>query len=137
MITIIHCKDKKYLLVDEQFFDETFKPINKEDINTDSIMYQTDLNGKIIWQQPHPDRKIIEKYLYKYIARDKNGDLYMYKYKPSKEVRDWKYASTDRDGHEDITYLSDMYPHVMWEDDEAYENPNYQAKISELSEDKN
>lgn len=136
MITIIQTKDKKYLLVDGQYFDETFKPISKEDIDTDSILYQRDLNGKIIWKQPHPDRKIIEKYLYKYIARDKDGKLYMFKYKPYKNKREWRYYNPDLEGHANITYLSDMYPHVQWEDDEPYINPNYQAKTSDSSEDK-
>ena len=137
MTTIIHTKDKKYLLVDDQFFDETFKPISKDAIDTDEILYQTDLNGAIIWQQPHPDRKIIEKYLYKYIARDIDGDLYMYKYKPSKKEGQWKYCYPDLVGHACINYLSDMYPHVMWEDSEPYENPHYQAKTSHQKEDKN
>ena len=137
MITIIHTKDKKYLLVDDQFYSERFVPVPKEDINTDEILYQTDLNGKVVWQQPHPERKIIEKYLYKYIARDKDGDLYMFKYKPHKDKREWKYCYPDFNGHENITYLSDMYPHVMWEDDEPYENPHYQTKTSDQKEDKN
>lgn len=134
MITIAYTKDKKYLLVDGVFFDELFAIVPKEKIE---ILYQTDLHGKVIWRQPHPDRKIIEKYLYKYIARDKDGDLYTYKYKPSKDNRQWRYNYPDSKGHADISYLSDMYPHVKWEDDEPYINPNYQAKTSHQKEDKN
>ena len=136
MITIIHTKDKKYLFVEDKFFDETFKPVPKEDIDTDDILYQTDLDGKIIWE--HPDRKVIEKYLYKYIARDKDGDLYAYKEVPIRRTSRWVTANTDDvSSFIEITYLSDLYPHVKWEDDKPYENPHFQAKTSAHSEGKN
>ena len=136
MITIIHTKDKKYLLVDDQFFDERFVPVSKEDI--DDILYQTDLDGKIIWERPHPDRKVIEKYLYKYIARDKDGDLYAYKEPPIRRTSRWVPANTDDfSSFIEITYLSALYPYVKWEDDKPYENPHYQSKISDHSEGKN
>lgn len=54
---------------------------------------------------------------WKWIARDKNGYLFLYDKKPYKSSSDWKYTSK----YTELGVYEHLFPCVKWEDDEAWE----------------
>lgn len=52
-----------------------------------------------------------------WIARDKNGDLWLFKEKPYRKVYYW----TSSDGDCQSLMNSDWFPEVKWEDEEPRE----------------
>lgn len=61
-----------------------------------------------------------------WVARDADGDLYIYEYKP---VRNWKQEAwvrdMDRDGWEDSGLFeihSGCFPNLLWDDDPVFIN---------------
>ena len=62
------------------------------------------------------DEKIIAKNIdknYKWIARDRDGNLCAYEEKPKKEGDNWF-----SDGYEYIYYFNHLFPAIKWDDDE-------------------
>ncbi|SDB77168.1 hypothetical protein SAMN05192581_101835 [Bacteroides ovatus] len=53
-----------------------------------------------------------------YIARDKDGDLYLYKKQPVKYSESWQLSKTSNDW---IKLDSSLFPEVTWEDEEPTE----------------
>ena len=53
---------------------------------------------------------------YKLVARDKNGDLYAYPYRPMKGATYWGKGS-----HESLFTFNSLFTEIKWEDEE----PNY------------
>lgn len=53
-----------------------------------------------------------------YIARDKDGDLYLYKKQPVKYSESWQPSKTSNDW---IKLDSSLFPEVTWEDEEPTE----------------
>lgn len=56
-----------------------------------------------------------------YVARDKDGDLYLYKEKPVKNDN-WKSWQSESDNHHDYIKMHPvLLPEVKWEDEEPTE----------------
>ena len=56
-----------------------------------------------------------------YVARDKNGLLFIYRHKPSKGREAWIDNLQDTELH-DVRYIpEDYFPEVKWEDEEPRE----------------
>lgn len=53
-----------------------------------------------------------------YVARDKDGDLYLYKDHPIKCSESWQPSKTSNDG---IKLYPSLFPEVKWEDEEPTE----------------
>ena len=73
-------------------------------------------------------RKFILNYLiesgYKYIARDSDGTLYTYSYKPIKQSKVWWYEIETYDKEsENIHLLTTIFTDIKWEDEEPFEIP--------------
>lgn len=50
-----------------------------------------------------------------YVARDKDGQLWLFTYKPRRSTDAWHYAEGD-DGYGDIMELNpELYPEVTWD----------------------
>lgn len=58
---------------------------------------------------------------YKWIARDKNGDLNLYETKPQKSVRTGYWAS---DNYKPIDIFPKLFLNIIWEDKEPYKISN-------------
>lgn len=54
-----------------------------------------------------------------YIARDKDGDLYLYKKQPMKYSESWQLCSDNP--HDFYKLDSSLFPEVKWEDEEPTE----------------
>lgn len=54
-----------------------------------------------------------------YIARDKDGDLYLYKKQPVKYSESWQLCSDNP--HDFYKLDSSLFPEVKWEDEEPTE----------------
>lgn len=54
---------------------------------------------------------------YKWIARDKNGDLNLYETKPTKSVRTGYWAS---DNYKSVDIFPGLFLDITWEDKEPY-----------------
>lgn len=67
--------------------------------------------------------KDLMKMGYKYIARDRDGKIYAYSSKPTKQKKDeeWIYARTDR--YKDISLLSRIFPDIEWENVKPFRIP--------------
>lgn len=61
----------------------------------------------------------------KYIARDKDGTIYAFSFKPTKQGSVWYFNITSEDGGklEDISLLSCIFTYIEWEDVEPFEIP--------------
>lgn len=71
------------------------------------------------------ERKLLEVVYnqgYKWIARDKHGDTYVYNIKPKKERNYWnnygKYIRYNR--FQDFIIFKDLFTFIKWEDEEPY-----------------
>lgn len=65
------------------------------------------------------DEKVILRNIkpdYKYIARDKDGDIYAYQIKPSKNNETW----VDGRFHINIRAFNHLFQFIKWEDEEPY-----------------
>ena len=108
-------------------FDENLKCIddlNEDDLNELDIMkvYKDYTLKELLWERkekskPTYDEKIILRNMpekYKWIARDKNGLIFLYAKKPSKCEYSWggcKYM---------LLPLEHLFQFIQWEDDEPY-----------------
>ena len=131
---LYHCKNSdKFLNLDYdgflwiRNFDENLKCIddlNEDDLNELDIMkvYKDYTLKELLWERkekskPTYDEKIILRNLpkkYKYIARDKNGLIFIYAKKPSKCEYSWggcKYM---------LLPLEHLFQFIQWEDEEPY-----------------
>lgn len=87
-------------------------------------------NFQLIWERKEiklttEERAFLNSILlvsdYKYIARDENNKLFIYKTKPSKSGIQWCYCLLDKHGHKVITDQTEgMFEFITWEDDEPY-----------------
>ena len=59
---------------------------------------------------------------YKYIARDKDGEIFAYSSKPTKLERAWFIIPIDGTW-QNISFLSHMFTDVKWEDKKPFEIP--------------
>ena len=126
---LYHCKNSaQFLNLDYdgflwiRNFDENLKCI--DDLNELDIMkvYKDYTLTELLWErkeEPKPtyDEKIILRNLpkkYKYIARDKNGLIFLYAKKPNKCEYSWggcKYM---------LLPLEHLFQFIQWEDEEPY-----------------
>ena len=62
---------------------------------------------------------------YKYIARDKEGTIYAFSFKPTKHGSVWYFNITSEDGGkiEDISLVSCIFNDIEWEDVEPFKIP--------------
>ena len=126
---LYHCKNSdKFLNLDYdgflwiRNFDKNFKYI--DDLNELDIMevYKDYTLKELLWERkekPKPtyDEKIILRNLpkkYKWIARDKNGLIFLFSKKPSKCDYSWI-------GYNDIAFpYYHLFQFIKWEDEEPY-----------------
>ena len=125
---LYHCKNSdEFLNLDfDGFlwirnFDENLKDIG--DLNEFDIMkvYKDYTLTELLWERKDPkiteDEKVILRNLpekYKWIARDKDGLIFLYAKKPSKCEYSWggcKYI---------LLPLEHLFQFIQWEDDEPY-----------------
>ena len=127
---LYHCKNSdKFLNLDYDAFlwirnfDENLKCIN--DINELDIMkvYKDYTLTELLWERKETiklteDEKAILKVLlkekYKWIARDKNGCLYVYASKPEKVITIWEGSAFP------MMPFNHLFQFIKWEDDEPY-----------------
>ena len=65
-----------------------------------------------------------------WVARDKNGGLYLYKFKPSKREQDGTWYDWDNGDRYGIMCLSrERFPNVTWEDEEALDVEVYERDL--------
>lgn len=62
---------------------------------------------------------------YKYIARDKNGCLYIYKHKPTKLERDYRFEPINPFHFEQLKLFSHLFKSIDWSNEEACEFKKY------------
>ena len=62
--------------------------------------------------------KDLMKMGYKYIARDKDGTIYAFSCKPTRQGRAWSFDSYFADGNrlKDISLVSCIFTDIKWED---------------------
>ena len=61
---------------------------------------------------------------YKYIARDKDGEFYVYTNKPVKREKCWLFDKpSDTNYYQNISLVSRMFPDIEWEDVEPFRIP--------------
>ena len=73
-------------------------------------------------------RKLVLKDLikegYKYIARDKNGELFAYANKPIKQEKAWVYdGAYETYAYQKISIVSRIFTDIKWEDGKPFEIP--------------
>ena len=76
----------------------------------------------------HELRKFVLKDLikegYKYIARDKEGAIYAYSRKPTRQGKEWLFDRVEYDDiYQNISLVSRMFTDVKWEDVEPFRIP--------------
>ena len=65
-----------------------------------------------------------------WVARDKNGELYLYEFKPSKREIDGTWYDWDNGDRYGIIRLSrGLFPNVIWEDEEALDVEVYERDL--------
>ena len=65
-----------------------------------------------------------------WVARDKNGELYLYEFKPSKREIDGTWYDWDNGDRYGIIRLSrGLFPNVIWDDKEALEVEVYERDL--------
>lgn len=69
------------------------------------------LKNKIEWR--------LYKKGFRYIVRNKNGQLFAYRMKPRRLLKSWDECK----GRVQINYLLDLYKHIKWGDNEPYVIP--------------
>ena len=68
--------------------------------------------------------KILVKEGYKYIARNKDGELYTYSNKPVKLERSWLFIKpSDANYHKNISLASCIFTDIKWEDEKPFRIP--------------
>lgn len=60
---------------------------------------------------------------YKYIARDREGKIYAYSAKPTKQKKEEEWISARTDRYKDISLLSRIFTDIKWEDAEPFRIP--------------
>ena len=127
---LYHCKNSdKFLNLDYdgflwiRHFDENLKCFN--DLSELDIMkvYNDYTCKELLWErkekpQLNEDEKAILKVLlkekYKWIARDKNGCLYVYASKPEKVITIWEGSGLP------MMPFNHLFQFIKWEDEEPY-----------------
>ena len=127
---LYHCKNSdKFLNLDYDAFlwirnfDENLKCIN--DLNEFDIMkvYKDYTCKELLWERKEKklviseDEKKILRNLpkhYKWIARDKNGCLYVYASKPEKVITIWEGSGLP------MIPFDHLFQFIKWEDEEPY-----------------
>ena len=64
---------------------------------------------------------------WKWIARDRDGDLYLYNNKPSKRNVCWN----NDNGYIDLTVFNHLFSHIEWEDDNPWSITNLLERYEE------
>ena len=127
---LYHCNNSdKFLNLDDDCFlricnfDENLKWI--DDLNEFDIMkvYKDYTCKELLWERKEnlkltEDEKAILKVLlnekYKWIARDKNGCLYVYASKPEKVITIWEGSGLP------MIPFYNLFQFIQWEDEEPY-----------------
>ena len=61
---------------------------------------------------------------YKYIARDKEGAIYAYSRKPTRQGKEWLFDRVEYDDiYQNISLVSRIFPDIEWEKIEPFEIP--------------
>ena len=73
-------------------------------------------------------RKLVLKDLikegYKYIARDKEGAIYAYSRKPTRQGKEWLFDRVEYDDiYQNISIVSHIFTDIKWEDGKPFEIP--------------
>ena len=104
-------------------FDENLKCI--DDLNELDIMkvYKDYTCKELLWERKETPKltedekailKVLLKEKYKWIARDKNGCLYVYASKPEKVITIWEGSGLP------MMPFNHLFQFIKWEDDEPY-----------------
>lgn len=127
---LYHCKNSdKFLNLDHDGFlwicdfDENLNIIDCDNGLDIMKVYEDYTCKELIWErkekpQLDEDEKAILRNVpkeYKYIARDKNGLIYLYTSRPSKSVSLWKTYGGVR-----LFLFDHLFKFIKWEDDEPY-----------------
>ena len=126
---LYHCKNSdKFLNLDYdgflwiRNFDENLNIIDCDNGLDIMKVYEDYTLKELLWERkeepkPTEDEKIILKNIpkkYKYIARDRNGLIFLYSKKPSKCDYSWI-------GYNDIAFpYYHLFQFIKWEDEEPY-----------------
>ena len=133
---VVECKNGyKYLYCDNYFINLTgsgYLSLDNYHEDLTDIDYDVEFNvmkvykdytlKKLLWERKDPkfteDEKAILKVLlkekYKWIARDKNGCLYVYASKPEKVITIWEGSGLP------MMPFNHLFQFIKWEDDEPY-----------------
>lgn len=104
---------KEYLIKIKQFFVD-----NAEELKDLKWTYnhQSELTDEPKWNFTD-DEKVILRNLskeYKWIARDKDGDVFIYNLEPIKRNEDWKGSAYEMQ----LDFYSHLFQSIQWTDDE-------------------
>ena len=92
------------------------------------IMKIMDCTGKVLWERPREipkltpaERTILENIPmeWKYIARDENGDLWLYKVKPYKDESGF-WTNGNFDNAIRFKLFNQIFEFIEWEDEKPY-----------------
>ena len=107
---------------DIDYYDENLTRSSRQESYDIMKVYKDYTCKELLWKrkekpQPTEDEKIILKNIpkkYKYIARDKNGLIFLHSKKPSKYDYSWI-------GYNDIAFpYYHLFQFIKWEDEEPY-----------------
>ena len=104
------------------YYDENLTRSSRQESYDIMKVYKDYTCKKLLWERkekPKPtyDEKIILRNLpkeYKWIARDKNGCLYVYASKPEKVITIWEGSGLP------MIPFDHLFQFIKWEDDEPY-----------------
>ena len=95
-IDIDSIKKKSYLIINDIAGENIIKIPKKKQFTDDELCILRNIDKK-----------------YKLVARDKNGDLYAYPYRPMKGATYWGKGS-----HESLFTFNSLFTEIKWEDEE-------------------
>ena len=95
-IDIDSIKKKSYLIINDVVGKNIIKIPKKKQFTDDELCILRNIDKK-----------------YKLVARDKNGDLYAYPYRPMKGATYWGKGS-----HESLFTFNSLFTEIKWEDNE-------------------
>ena len=137
LLKIVHRDNKEAYILDNIIYNskgEKVSDIGYWDtdltyigISNGDIMKIMDCTGKVLWERPRelpkltPSERAILDYIsmeWKYIARDENGNLWLYKVKPFKAGISW--CTGNCENNNVFNLFNQIFEFIKWEDEEPY-----------------
>ena len=109
-IDIDSIKKKSYLNINDVAGKNVIKLPKKKEFTDDELCILRNIDKK-----------------YKLVARDKNGDLYAYPYRPMKGATYWGKGS-----HESLFTFNSLFTEIKWEDEEPVYIDDYVDRENEV-----